>query len=216
MGKRISKATRSAPGWRFDRTAKKWCCDQHGSPTCTVCARPELKPGTTETWWIDADGIAMPEPKPGDCLPEETQIASRSEADRMPHAEIVVDMTSRDVADITSMVAAFSSAHGDGLVNVLLCHATAGIALIELGRGTERDVIAHLERLAPQEDVYVNDCGRGDEGSDHLLPVLLCPSLTLPVMDGKIRMSPTQRIVVVDRFYPMQRHVLLSFVGGRP
>jgi secondary thiamine-phosphate synthase enzyme len=209
---RRKTGAKSASGWSFNRTLAVWCCDRHGSPTCTVCSRPTYQAGDERPWLIDRAGVMMPEPTPVDFVPEAAVVRSSHVGQRMRSVELGIDMTSRELADLTSEVVAFCSELGDGLVNTLVRHATAGLAAIELGHGTEHDVVRLVERLAPQDAAYGNSCGKGDEGSDHLMPILLSPSLTFPVIDGRVALSSSQSIVLVDRFYGMERIVRLTFL----
>ncbi len=104
----------------------------------------------------------------------------------------------RTVTDVTRIVAGFCAGRGDGLCNVLAPHATAGLALMETGAGSERDLEVLLERLLPRDDGYQHRHGSVGHGADHLLPVLVCPSLTLPVGDGRLLLGTWQSLVLVD------------------
>ena len=206
--------TRNAPGWRFDADEVQWICDQHGSPTCTVCDRPQLTAGDDRTWLIDPDGVMMPEPQPIDLLPDPPRVVGGYDG-ALRSAEIVIDMRNREVADITSHVEELCRGPNFGLVNVFLPHATAGLAIIELGHGTEHDIVEHLETVIPLAAPYASDCGRRDEGADHLMPVVLAPSITIPVIGGRPVMSESQSVVLVDRFHPMKRRIVVTFVPAR-
>jgi secondary thiamine-phosphate synthase enzyme len=102
------------------------------------------------------------------------------------------------VTDVTKVAAAFCAGRGDGLCNVLAPHATAGLALMETGAGSERDLEALLERLLPRDNRYQHRHGSVGHGADHLLPVVVCPSLTLPVEDGRLLLGTWQSVVLVD------------------
>jgi secondary thiamine-phosphate synthase enzyme len=105
----------------------------------------------------------------------------------------------RLVTDITDHVAGFCGEGGrDGLVHVFLPHATAGVALMETGSGSEEDLQATVERLLPRDDRYAHRHGSVGHGGDHLLPVLISPSLILPVQDGRLVLGTWQRVVIVD------------------
>ncbi len=104
----------------------------------------------------------------------------------------------RTVTDVTGTIAGFCSGRGDGICHVLAPHATAGLALMETGAGSERDLEALLERLLPRDDRYRHRHGSAGHGADHLLPVLVCPSLTLPVGDGRLLLGTWQSVVMVD------------------
>jgi secondary thiamine-phosphate synthase enzyme len=119
------------------------------------------------------------------------------------------------VTDITDRVASFCRDQGDGLVNVFAPHATAGLALMETGSGSESDLAATLDRLLPRDDRYGHSHGSPGHGADHLLPVLVSPSLTVPVEGGRMLLGTWQSIVLVDLNEDNpQRKVRLSFIPG--
>ena len=96
----------------------------------------------------------------------------------------------RRVSDITEQVAAFAEAcGGSGLLHVFLPHATAGLALLETGSGSEEDLEDLLTGLVPRDDRYRHRHGSVGHGGDHLLPALVSPSLTIPVEDGRLLTS---------------------------
>jgi secondary thiamine-phosphate synthase enzyme len=132
-------------------------------------------------------------------------------------SEVVkLDTSGSPVTDVTRPVEEFAAAvGGDGLLSVFLPHATAGVALMETGSGSEQDLEAILEGILPRGHDYVHRHGSPGHGADHLLPVLVSPSLTLPVEDGRPALGVWQRVVVVDfnRDNP-QRKLRLSFVEG--
>lgn len=105
---------------------------------------------------------------------------------------------SRAVTDVTDIVAGFCSARGDGLCHVFAPHATAGLALMETGSGSEADLEDLLERLMPRDDRYRHRHGSLGHGADHLLPVLVSPSLVLAVQQGGVLLGTWQRVVLVD------------------
>lgn len=110
-----------------------------------------------------------------------------------------VDTSGRRVVDVTDQVAGFArDAGGDGLVHVFLPHATAGLALMETGSGSEADLEETLERLLPREDRYRHRHGSRGHGADHLLPVLVSPALTIPCQGGRLLLGTWQSVVVVD------------------
>ena len=120
------------------------------------------------------------------------------------------------MVDLTDRVRAFAAEAGsDGLVNVFLPHATAGLALMETGSGSERDLEEVLERLLPREDRYSHRHGSVGHGGDHLLPVFVTPSLVLPIEDGRLLLGTWQSVVVIDPNRDNDvRRVRLSFVAG--
>jgi secondary thiamine-phosphate synthase enzyme len=129
--------------------------------------------------------------------------------------DIQVDTSRTRIADITDAAEDFVRDAGDGLLNVFAPHATAGLALMETGSGSERDLIETLERLLPRDDRYSHRHGSPGHGADHLLPVLVSPSLTIPVANGRVLLGTWQRIVLVDlNVDNPRRTVRLSFVSG--
>lgn len=107
--------------------------------------------------------------------------------------------TSRIAVDITREASAFASGCGDGLLNVFVPHATAGVAIIETGAGSDDDLLASIERLLPSDDdLYRHRHGSPGHGADHVLPAWICPSVVLPVVDGKLMLGTWQSIVLVD------------------
>jgi secondary thiamine-phosphate synthase enzyme len=118
-------------------------------------------------------------------------------------------------SDLTDQVRAFCRDRPDGLCHVFVPHATAGIALMELGSGSETDLSELLDRLLPRDQRYHHRHGSAGHGADHLLPVLVVPSLTLPVVGGAPGLGTWQSVVLVD-LNPDNpvRTVRLSFLGG--
>src|SRR5205807_929500 len=133
----------------------------------------------------------------------------------METTEISLTNRDRHVVDLTDEAARFCRSLGDGLLSVFAPHATAGVALMELGAGSEPDLAEALERLLPRDDRYRHRHGSPGHGADHLLPVLVSPSLMLPVVDGRVQLGTWQSVVLVDlnRDNP-RRRVRLSFVAG--
>jgi secondary thiamine-phosphate synthase enzyme len=127
---------------------------------------------------------------------------------------ISVNTRGRRVSDLTDRVRAFArDAGGDGLVHVFAPHATAGLALMETGSGSERDLDELLTRLLPRDDRYVHRHGSAGHGGDHLFPVLVAPSLTVPVLDGQVALGTWQSVVLIDPNRDNDvRTVRLSFV----
>ena len=117
----------------------------------------------------------------------------------MRTVEFQVDTHGHRVVDISERVRAFAAeAAGDGLLLVFVPHATAGVALMETGSGSEDDLEEALERLLPRDDRYAHRHGSIGHGGDHLLPVFVAPSLTLPVIAGDIGLGTWQSVVIVD------------------
>jgi secondary thiamine-phosphate synthase enzyme len=131
-------------------------------------------------------------------------------------AELEVSTRGRRVTDISSRVRGFASeVGGDGLLHVFLPHATAGLALMETGAGSEDDLDELLERILPRDERYRHRHGSVGHGGDHLLPALISPSLMLPVDDGRLVLGTWQSVVIVDPNRENDaRRVRLSFLPG--
>jgi secondary thiamine-phosphate synthase enzyme len=110
-----------------------------------------------------------------------------------------VDTTDRQVVDITDPVLEFATdAAGDGLMSVFVPHATAGLALMETGAGSEEDLVEVIEGILPRDDRYGHRHGSAGHGADHLLPVFVSSSLVLPIVGGEVVLGTWQRVVLVD------------------
>jgi secondary thiamine-phosphate synthase enzyme len=118
--------------------------------------------------------------------------------------------------DLTREVRSFAAkGGGDGLVNVFVPHATAGLALMETGSGSEEDLEEALERLLPRDDRYQHSHGSTGHGADHLLPAFLTSTVTLPVVNGEVTFGTWQSIVLVDLNEDnAQRKVRLTFISA--
>jgi secondary thiamine-phosphate synthase enzyme len=127
-----------------------------------------------------------------------------------------VDTRGRLVTDITDRVRAFAREAGaDGLLHVFIPHATAGVALMETRAGSESDLEEAIRRLLPRDDRYARRHGSTGHGGDHLLPVLVSPSLTLPVEEGQVVLGTWQSVVLVDPNRENDRRtVRLGFLAG--
>jgi secondary thiamine-phosphate synthase enzyme len=126
-----------------------------------------------------------------------------------------IDTARRRIVDLTEPVRKFCADRGDGLLNVFVPHATAGVAIIETGAGSDDDLVDTLERLLPRDDRYRHVHGSRGHGADHVLPALVAPSVTVPVQGGQPLLGTWQSVVLVDlnRDNP-QREVRLSFFAG--
>lgn len=118
------------------------------------------------------------------------------------------------VLDITSRVAEFCAEGGDGLVSVFAPHATAGLAIIETGAGSDTDLVRAIDRLLPADPgTWRHEHGSPGHGRDHVLPAFISPSLTVPVKDGDMTLGTWQSIVLVDTNVDNpRRRVILSFL----
>jgi secondary thiamine-phosphate synthase enzyme len=119
------------------------------------------------------------------------------------------------VVDITGEVAVFCRDRGDGLVSVFVPHATAGVAVMETGAGSDTDLLAALAELLPRDGRWGHRHGSPGHGADHVLPALVPPSLTIPVLRGRPTLGTWQSIVLVDTNVDNPiRTVRLSFLPG--
>ncbi len=135
----------------------------------------------------------------------------------MRSTELQIDTGNQaTVVDLTSHVADFCKEGGTGLVSIFLPHATAGLAVIETGAGSDQDLIDAIDRTLPAEDGrWRHSHGSPGHGRDHVLPAFVSPSLTVPVRDGKLMLGTWQSIVLVDTNVDNQsRKVVLSFLDG--
>jgi secondary thiamine-phosphate synthase enzyme len=106
---------------------------------------------------------------------------------------------SQRITDVTGACQEFvGGIGGDGLLHVFLPHATAGLALLETGAGSDTDLAEHLDALLPRDDRWRHRHGSPGHGADHVLPALISPSLTVPIDDGRLALGTWQSIVVVD------------------
>ena len=119
------------------------------------------------------------------------------------------------VRDITGAVADFVDGRGDGLVHVFVPHATAGVALIETGAGSDEDLLRALEDVLPADDRWQHRHGSRGHGRDHVLPAFVAPSTIVPVLRGRLALGTWQSICLVDpNGDNPTRQVRLSFVPG--
>jgi secondary thiamine-phosphate synthase enzyme len=130
--------------------------------------------------------------------------------------ELRIETAGRRIVDVTAEVSGFAAEPGeDGLVHAFLPHATAGLALIETGAGTEGDLEAVVEWLLPRDDRYAHRHGSLGHGGDHVLPAFVSPSLVLPVVGGSLGLGTWQSVVIVDPNRENNvRTLRLSFVPG--
>ncbi|MEU5340734.1 YjbQ family protein [Streptomyces sp. NPDC020766] len=102
----------------------------------------------------------------------------------------------------------------DGLLNVFVPHATAGVALIETGSGSDDDLLTALHTLLPADDRWQHRHGSPGHGRDHVLPAIVPPHATLPVLGGRLELGTWQSVCLVDtNISNADRHVRLSFLG---
>jgi secondary thiamine-phosphate synthase enzyme len=121
--------------------------------------------------------------------------------------EVVLDLT-RDAAD-------FVSGQGDGLLQVFVPHATAGIAVIETGAGSDDDLLSALADLLPADDRWRHRHGSPGHGRSHVMPAIVPPHATVPVLDGRLALGTWQSICLVDlNVDNAEREVRWTFLAG--
>jgi secondary thiamine-phosphate synthase enzyme len=119
------------------------------------------------------------------------------------------------VHDLTAECARFVAAEQDGLLHVFVPHATAGVAVLETGAGSDDDLLAALDDLLPTDDRWRHRHGSPGHGRDHVLPALVPPYATLPVLGGRLALGTWQSVCLVDTNGDNpQRQVRLSFLPG--
>jgi secondary thiamine-phosphate synthase enzyme len=117
----------------------------------------------------------------------------------MKTAELTIQTgRGRGLHDITAACASFVVGEGDGLLVVFVPHATAGVVVMELGAGSEADLMAVLDRLLPRDARWVHHHGSPGHGADHVLPLLAPPSLTVPVVSGRLTLGTWQSVALLD------------------
>jgi secondary thiamine-phosphate synthase enzyme len=121
----------------------------------------------------------------------------------------------RGLFDLTAACAELVAGRGDGLLTVFVPHATAGVVVMELGAGSDEDLMAALDRLLPRDAGWRHRHGSPGHGADHVLPLLAGPSVTVPVMGGELSLGTWQSIALLDPNPDNEmRTVRLSFLAG--
>jgi secondary thiamine-phosphate synthase enzyme len=119
------------------------------------------------------------------------------------------------VVDLTDRCAGFVAGQGDGLLSVFVLHATAGLAVMEVGSSSEADLLSVLDELAPADDRWRHRHGSPGHGRDHVVPALVSPSLVVPVLAGRMQLGTWQSVCLVDTNGDnRRRQVRLSFLPG--
>jgi secondary thiamine-phosphate synthase enzyme len=117
----------------------------------------------------------------------------------MRSAEFTVHTGEREcIVDLTGHAADFVSGLGDGLLTVFVPHATAGLAILELGSGSDIDLLEALGRLLPVDGNYRHRHGAEGHGRSHVMPALIAPSVVVPVVDGRPTLGTWQSLALVD------------------
>lgn len=133
----------------------------------------------------------------------------------MDRTELRIETGRRLVTDLSGPIHEFCRGKGDGLLHVFTPHATAGLALIELGSGSEEDLADLVARLLPRDDRYLHRHGSPGHGGDHVLPALISPGVVLAVVGGRLQLGTWQRPALIDPNVDNPvRMVQLSFLGG--
>jgi secondary thiamine-phosphate synthase enzyme len=129
---------------------------------------------------------------------------------------LTVTTGDRRITDVTSPCAGFvREVGGDGLLHVFLPHATAGLALLETGAGSDDDLARHLDVLLPRDERWRHRHGSPGHGADHVLPAIISPSVSIPVDAGALALGTWQSIVIVDTNADNpQRTLRLSLLRG--
>lgn len=120
------------------------------------------------------------------------------------------------VVDLTSEANRYLDGRENGLLSVFVPHATAGLAIIESGAGSDSDLLRSLDSvLPPDPSLWIHEHGTPGHGRDHVLPAYLAPSLTVPVLGGRMTLGTWQSVVLVDTNVdnPVRR-VRFSFIAG--
>ncbi len=119
------------------------------------------------------------------------------------------------VVDLTDECADFVKQENDGLLHVFVPHATAGIAILETGAGSDDDLLAHLDVLLPRDDRWRHRHGSPGHGRDHVLPALIPPYASVPVVSGELALGIWQSVCLVDTNVDNRvRKVRFSFLAG--
>lgn len=119
------------------------------------------------------------------------------------------------VLDLTRDCEAFVADETDGLLHLFVPHATAGLAVLETGAGSDDDLLAALGDLLPADDRWVHRHGSPGHGRSHVMPALVPPYASLPVLDGRLALGTWQSVCLVDlNVDNADREVRFSFVAG--
>ena len=119
------------------------------------------------------------------------------------------------VRDLTRDCVDFVDGRGDGLLHVFVPHATAGIAIIETGAGSDEDLLAALADLLPADERWQHRHGSRGHGRSHVMPALVPPYATVPVVGGRLMLGTWQSVCLVDlNIDNAERQVRLSFLGA--
>lgn len=119
------------------------------------------------------------------------------------------------VTDLSEECARFLASAGDGLLSVFVPHATAGVAILETGAGSDDDLLTAIDELLPRDGRWRHRHGSAGHGRDHVLPAFIAPSITVPVLGGALQLGIWQSICLVDtNIDNAERDIRLSFLAG--
>ena len=135
----------------------------------------------------------------------------------MESTEIRVETAGRrgvhDLTDACARFVAGVAAGGDGILHLFAPHATAGLVVMELGSGSDADLLEALDRLLPRDDRWRHRHGTAGHGADHVLPLLVCASLSIPIIGGRMALGTWQSVALLDpNADHVERRVRLSFL----
>src|SRR5215218_4412315 len=193
---------------------------QRGTPSVTLAAQStRVRPNSTSTepsawssqWRVMVTGRSWSAARPsGRVTPGTVMIPPmRSELRSVRTGAVPA------VVDLTDDCADFVGTETDGLLHVFVPHATAGIAIIETGSGSDDDLLAQLEELLPRDDRWRHRHGHPGHGRDHVLPAFVPPHASVPVLEGRLQLGTWQRICLVDTNIDNHtRHVRFAFLAG--
>lgn len=121
----------------------------------------------------------------------------------------------RGLFDLTAQCAEFVAGEGDGLLNVFVPHASAGVVIMELGARSDADLMTTLDTLLPRDGRWRHAHGSPGHGADHVLPLLVPPSVVVPVVNGQLGLGTWQSIALLDPNPDnSSRRVVLTFISG--
>jgi secondary thiamine-phosphate synthase enzyme len=121
----------------------------------------------------------------------------------------------RGLFDLTDACVRFVAGEGDGILTVFVPHATAGLVIMELGAGSDIDLMTALDRVLPRDDRWVHHHGSSGHGADHLVPIAAPPSISVPVVGGRMTLGTWQSIALLDPNPDnATRTVRLAFMAG--
>jgi secondary thiamine-phosphate synthase enzyme len=134
----------------------------------------------------------------------------------MQSTELTIHTGAREaIVDLTGHAADFVAELGDGLLTVFVPHATAGLAILELGSGSDTDLLEVLGRLLPTSGHYRHVHGSAGHGRSHVMPAFVAPSVVVPVIGGRLTLGTWQSIALVDlNVDNPSRSVRLTFLEG--